>query len=134
MAQLEVLAHSRTAQVEITILHTDIIATIGIVLNSEWRCETLAENVQLRNQDLNITCRHLGVFRLTLAHDTNNLNTEFTSQLVSTLTEGCVLRLIENQLCNTITIAQVNKSHTSHLPCALNPSGEFHLVAGIGET
>ena len=41
VAQLQVLAHSRTTQVEIAVLHADIVAAVGIVLNSERRCSTL---------------------------------------------------------------------------------------------
>ena len=78
MAQFQVLTNAGTTQVQIAILHADIIATIGIVLNGKGRRLTLAQHIQFSAQNLDITRVHLGVLRLTLADDTSGLNAPFT--------------------------------------------------------
>ena len=37
VTKLQVLAHSRAAQVQVTILHSDIVTAIGVIFYSEWR-------------------------------------------------------------------------------------------------
>ena len=134
MTQLEVLANARTTQIQITILHTNIIATVGIVLNGEGRGLTLAEYVQLLSQYLNVTRRHLGILSLSLTNSTFDLNAPLTSQTIGFFAQFSVLRLVEHQLGDAITVAQVDKRHTTHLTGFLYPSGQRHLAAGIGET
>ena len=134
VAQLQVLAHGRTAQVQVAVLHADVVAAVGLILDGEGGREALAEHVQLRYQYLDVARGHLRVLRLALAHLAHGLYAELASQLVRTLTERSVLRLVEHQLCNTIAVAQVDERHAAHLARALNPSGELHLAAGVGET
>ena len=86
MTQLQILANSRTAQVEITIFHTNIITAIGIVLNSERRCGTLREHLQTLYQNLDVASIHLWVLALTLAYHTLYLDAVFASQLVGCIT------------------------------------------------
>ena len=131
MAQFEILTNSLTAQIEITILHTDIIAAIGIILNGERRCQTLAQHIQFLYQNLNITRRHLGILALTLANLTFHLNTELTTQFVGLFTKGCIISLVEHQLSQAISVTEVHEGHTSHLTTTLYPSGQCHNTAGI---
>ena len=131
MTQFQILTDSRTTKVEITIFHTDIITAIRIILNGEWRCQTLAEDIQFFHQNLDITCRHLRVLALTLTHLTFDLNTELTAQFVGAFTELCIVSLIENELRQSITIAKVDEGHSTHLTTTLYPSGKCHYCAGI---
>ena len=134
VAQLQVLAYGRATQVEVTILHTDIITTISIIFDSERRSLALREHVEFLHQDFNITGIHLRILALSLAYCTLNLDAVFTTQLVSCIAQVLVIGLIEDQLCDTITVAQVNECHTTHLSCALYPSGKSYLFACIRET
>ena len=134
VAQFQVLANAATAQVQITILHTDIVSTISIVLNGEGRRHTLAEHVQLLSQDLDVARLHLRVLSLALAHGTRHLDAPLTTQLVSLFTKGSILRLVEHQLRNAIAITQVDKRHTTHLSRFLYPASQCYLAACIGET
>ena len=133
VTQFEVLPDSGTTKVEITILHTDIVATIGIVLDGERRRLALTEDIQFLNQYLNITRRHLGILALTLTDHSLHLDTELTAQFIGLFTKCCIIGLVEHQLCQTIAVAQINESHTTHLTAALNPSCQRHLFACIGK-
>ena len=86
MAQLQILSNTGTAQVEVAILHTNIVTTIGIVFNGEGRRLTLAQHIQLRNQNLDITRIHLGILGLTFTDNTCSLDAPLTSQLISLFT------------------------------------------------
>ena len=46
MAQFEILPYRWTAKVEVAVLHANIVTTISVVLDSEWWCETLTDDVQ----------------------------------------------------------------------------------------
>ena len=133
MTQLEILTNSGTTKVEVTILHTDIIATIGIILDSERWCKTLAKNIKFLYQNLYIASRHLWILTLTLTNLSLNLNTEFTAKFVGTITKFSIVSLIEYKLSQTITIAKINEGHTSHLTTSLYPSGECYNTTGILE-
>ena len=115
VAQLQVLAYGRATQVEVTILHTDIITTISIIFDSERRSLALREHVEFLHQDFDITGIHLRILALSLAYCTLDLDAVFTTQLVSCIAQVLVIGLIEDQLCDTITVAQVNECHTTHL-------------------
>ena len=91
MTQFQVLANSIAAKVEVAVFHADVIATISLVFNGEWRRHTLAENVQLGSHNLNVASRHLGVLRLALTHSTLHLNTVLTTKFVSAFCELCVV-------------------------------------------
>ena len=47
MAQFKILAHSIASQVEIAVFHTDVITSVSIVLDGEWRCDALAQYIKL---------------------------------------------------------------------------------------
>ena len=91
MSQLKILAYSGTAQIQVTIFHTDIISTIGIVLNSKGRRETFTENRQSIRHNFNIPRRHLRIFALALTHHTFYLNTKLATQFIGLFTERGIL-------------------------------------------
>ena len=82
MAQFQVFAHGAASQVEIAVFHAQLITTVCFVLDGERRSDTLAEHIQLRNKYLDVTCRHLWVFALPLAHESSHLYAIFTSEFV----------------------------------------------------
>ena len=116
VAQLQVLAHSRAAQVEITIFHANIVTAIGVVLDSKRRSLALRKHIKLFYQDFDIASIHLRILALSLAYHTLNLDAILTTQLVGSITQILIIGLIEDQLCDTITVAQVNECHTTHFP------------------
>ena len=134
MAQFEILANCRTAQVEVAILHTDIVAAVGVVLDSERRCNTLREDIQFLSDNLDIASRQICVLALTLVHYAFHLHAELTSEFACTCAKVAVIRVVEDELCDTIAVAEVNECHTTHLASALYPSGKSHGLATIRET
>ena len=134
MAQLEVLAHGIAAQVEIAVFHTDIITAVGIVLDGEGRRDAFAQNIELRRYYLDITSGQVLVLAFALVDGSFHLYAEFTSEMVGTVAQFLIDSIIEHQLCDAISVAQVNECHSAHLTSALHPSGKCHHLSGIGES
>ena len=82
VTQLQIASHDGTSQVKIAIFHSEVVASVGVVLHLEWWCKACAQNVHLLCQYLYVACRHLRVLALSLADDASHLNTELASQLV----------------------------------------------------
>ena len=122
MTQLKVLAHSLTAEVEITVLHANIVTAIGIVFNCERRSRSLVEDVKFTYNYFNVTCRYIRILALTFAYYAGCLNYIFTAKVRSLLAEFRINILAEYKLCHAITVAQVNECHTTHLACTLYPT------------
>ena len=135
MTKFQILAHHRTTQVEITILHTKVIATIGLVFDGErWNLGS-RNHVQLLGHNLDIASRNILILAFTFAYNANHLNDIFTTQVRGLFTKSCIsLALIENELSDTITITKINESEAAHLADALHPSGQRDLLANIGKT
>ena len=131
VTQFKILTHTIAAQVQIAVLHANVIAAIGLVLNGERWCLALAQHIQFLHQNLNVARRHLGILALALAHITFHLNAELASQFVGTVAQFLVRSLVEHQLSQSITVAQVGECHTTHLPHTLNPSGKRHALTGV---
>ena len=131
MTKFQILTDCCATQIQITVLHTNVVTTICIVLNREWRCQTLTQHIQFFHQNLNIASRHLRVLALTFTDLTLHLNTEFTSEFIGTITKRGVISLIENQLCNTIAVTEIDESHTTHLATALHPTCKCYHAASI---
>ena len=134
VAQFQIFSYARAAQIQITIFHANIIATISLVFDCERRCLALAQYIQLFYKDLNVASFHLRVLRLTLTYCSHNLDTPLTTKSVSLFAKFSILGLVKHQLCQSIAVTQVNKRHTAHLSGSLNPSGQFHLLSGIGKS
>ena len=115
MTQFQVLSHHLASQVEVSVLHAQVISAVGMVLNGERRCETWAENIQLMGNNLDVSGGHLVVFALSLRHSTLYLNTVFSTQLVGLFAQLCVISLIKNQLGDAISVAKVHEGHATHL-------------------
>ena len=79
MPKLKVLANAIASQVKVTILHAEVIAAIGLFLNSERRGERETENGQLADDNLYVASSHFVVLVLTLRDNALRLNTIFSS-------------------------------------------------------
>ena len=77
--KLKVLANAIASQVKVTILHAEVIAAIGLFLNSERRGERGTENGQLADDNLYVASSHFVVLVLTLRDNALRLNTIFSS-------------------------------------------------------
>ena len=134
VTKLEIAAHGRTAQIEIAVFHSYVVAPVGIVFDGKRRCDALAQHIEPAHDYLYVTCGYVLVLAFTLADSPNGLNTELTSEFVGTVAKLFVQSLVKNQLRDSITVAQVDKRHAAHLTAALDPSGKRNHAARIGET
>ena len=134
VAQFQIAAHRRTAQVEVAILHAQVVATIRIVLDGERRRERRAEHAELIDDDLDVARRYLVVLALAFVDDTLYLNAILASQLIGLFAKRRVDGLVECQLGDAVAVAQVNEGHSSHLAHALHPSCQRHLAACVLQT
>ena len=133
VTQLQVSSHALAAQVQITVLHTDVVAAVGLVLDGERRRQAFAQDVQILGQNLDVARGHLRVLALTLADGAFHLHAELAAEAVGLGTELGIGRLVEYNLCDTIAVANVDKRHAAHLTGALHPAGQRHFLTGILE-
>ena len=133
VAQFEIAAHGRAAQVEITIFHAYVVTAVGVVLYRERRCRALAEHVQGGGYDLDVARGDVFVLAFALADLAGHLYAVFASQLVSPVAEVGVDGVVEYQLRDAVAVAQVYKRHAAHLAAALNPSGQRYDAARVRE-
>ena len=73
MAQLEILAHHRTAQVEIAVLHAQLVTAIGIVFDGEWWGSALADDIEFTDDNLDVARRQLRILGITLGNGADTL-------------------------------------------------------------
>ena len=134
MAQLEVAAHGIAAQVQIAVFHSQVVATVGVVLDGERRRDALAQDVEFVGNDLDVTRGDVGVLARALGHGALDLDDKFTSQVVGLLAQVSVYLIVKHDLGDAIAVTQVNKGHAAHLAGALYPTCQSHDFAHIGKT
>ena len=135
VTKLQILANHGTTQIEITILHTQVITTIGLVLDGKWRNLRSRNHVQLLGHDLDITSRYILVFTFTFTYNADHLDNILTSQVCGFVTKSSIgLTLVKDELSDAITITYINECEAAHLTDALHPSCQGNLLANIGET
>ena len=132
MAQFEVGSHAVAAQVEIAVLHTEVIAAVCFVLNSERRCGRLVKDVHLFYSDFYLSGRHLGVLRTSFCHYAGHLKHIFAPEMVGRLAEFRVGLLIEHKLGQAVAVTKIDECHSPHFPYALHPSRQCHGLPEIG--
>ena len=134
MTQFQIRAHGITTQIQVTVFHADIIAAVCIILNRKRRSHGSIQNVQFGNDNFNVSCRNVCVLAETFIHCSCDLNDELTTQFIGTVAKFSINFFIKNQLGDTVTVAKVNESHTSHFTAALYPSRQRDLFIYIGDS
>ena len=133
VAEFKCLAERVAAKVEIAIFSAKFLATIANVLNCERRGLCLVEYLDFREFNLDVTRRHLRVFARPLDNLSGSLNHIFASEraggLRKLLSGGCV----NHQLCDAISVTEIDESHTPELTAFLHPSGQRHRLSSIGK-
>ena len=87
MTQLEVLAHACTAQVEIAVLHAQVVASVGILLYGEGRHQALVQNHHLLHQNLYLSGGDVMVLGVALNHLSCGLHHKLTTQATGLLAQ-----------------------------------------------
>ena len=83
MTQLKVGAYAATTQIEVAVLHTQVVPTIGIIFDSEGRHLCGIEYAQRLDRYLDIPRRELRILILTLSDLTRDLDDVLTTELLS---------------------------------------------------
>ena len=83
VTQLKIGAYAATTQVEVAVLHTQVVPTIGIIFDSEGRHLCRIEYAQRLDRDLDIPRRELRILILTLSDLTRDLDDVLTTELLS---------------------------------------------------
>ena len=90
VAQFQVFPHHRPTEVKIAVFHSQVVATVGLVLYLEGRGQRGTEDIQLGDENLYLACGNLAVLTLALAHLAPHLDTIFTSKGIGSVAKGFV--------------------------------------------
>ena len=62
------------------------------------------------------------------------MNDKFASGFVGGFEQFLVFLFVEYELCDAVSVSQVDEGHASHFAGSLNPAGEGHLLAFVLES
>ena len=113
VAQHQIILQRVAAQVEVAVLHTEIISAVGLVLDGKWRCNSRIEHIEGLQAHLYVAGVYPGVLALTLQNCTGNLYYVFAAQSLHLSIELRRGRLVDYNLCYTVTVPQVDEAHTA---------------------
>ena len=131
VAEHEVALYGLAAQVEVTELHPQIVAAIGIVFDGKRRGLAGIQDVELGDFDFDVPGGHLGVFGFTDFDESGRLNDEFAAELASAQAEGFVRVHVEGQLGQAVAVTDVDKGHSTQVAGALNPTAQGDGLACV---
>jgi hypothetical protein len=113
VTDLESLLKRISTKVKITVLCSELLTAVAIVLDSERRSVCLVEDIDFSEADLNVTGRHLRVLALALDHLTGNLKYPLATKAGSCLEKSSVSVSVNYELSDAIAVTEVNECHTS---------------------
>ena len=119
-----------TAQIKVSVLCPQLLATVCILLNCERRGNSRIKNLYISKGNLNLAGLNLGIFALSLNNGTFSLDNPLSTHLLNKLVNLLVV-LISHKLCDAITVSQVNEIERTHFAYSLYPSGQGNLLANI---
>ena len=105
VTQFQILAHCFAAQVEVTILHSYVVAAIGIVFDGKRRYIALIKDIELLCDDFDIAGGKVFVLARTLFHLSFHLYHILSAQTVGRLAQCGVVFHIKHYLCDAISVA-----------------------------
>jgi hypothetical protein len=134
MAQLQIGAYAGTTEIQIAVLHAEVVAAIGVVLDGKRRNLAAIQHLERFSYNLDVARRQVRILRRAFGHGAFDLDYELASEFIGPLAESRIRIIVEHHLGYTITVADIDKSHTAHLACTLHPSGQRYRFSGIGES
>ena len=141
MAEEQVPLDRASAQIQIAVLHAQVIPSIGVVFDGEGRGVGCIENGQVLNLNLDLTGRDLHVLGLALAYQAGGLDYEFTAEFSRFAAEVCVGVHVERELCDAVAVAEVDECEAAEVAGPLDPSAQddglsdvvgAEFAAGVG--
>ena len=116
MAQGKGSLERSAAQVQITVLGADVLTAVTLILDCERRSDTLVENHNLRDLDLDVSGGHLRVLAFAFDDFSGHLDDIFTAKGSCCLDEACLCVGFDDKLGDSIAVAKVDEGHSSKLP------------------
>ena len=133
MTQDDVVFDRVTAQVEVAVLHADVVAAVADVFDGERRHLRGGQNLERLDLQFDVACRVLRVFRLAFHHDAFGLDDEFTSDLAGGLHRlSRANSFLHKQLRDTITVAQINPQQGAFVADTLHPAAQCDFLTHVG--
>ena len=134
MAQRKGALEGRTAQVEVAVLGPQVLAAVALLLDGEGRDGRFVQNADGAEFDLNVAGGHLGILALALEHLARGLDHEFAAQPGHGLADCGFGAVIDAELRDAVTVADVHETHTAHPAAFLYPSRQGHGLTHVAET
>ena len=132
VAQAEILRHARAAQVEVTVGQAEVFVD-NLPVEREREDIGLVENFQLIGHHLDRTSGQLGVFRPleALGHFAGDLDDILVTQSVGRFGHRGLLFRSEDNLRDTLAVAQIDEDNPAVVAARADPAGQGHAVADV---
>ena len=104
MAKLKILAHRRTAQVEVSVFHSEFVAAVRLVFDCEWRRDALAYDIQFVYDKFDVAGGYLLVLGVAFGNSAYSLNDIFSAKFAGLGTQFVRRFFVEGQLCDAVTV------------------------------
>ena len=131
VAQCEVALQRRTAQIQITVFHTQVVAAVRVLLDGEWRRLRLIQDDEFVGRNLDVARRHLGVLRRAFNDAPFGLKHVFAAEVCGHGARLFGRVFFDDDLRDAVTVAQVDKGHGAEVTHLLHPSGERHRTTDV---
>ena len=112
------------AQVEVAVLHAQVVAAVGVVLDGERRGIGRVEDVQLADLNFDLAGGDLQILGLALADGADGLDDELAAELPGLATEVGVGVHVEGELRDAVAVAQVHEGEAAEVAGALDPAAQ----------
>ena len=128
MTEHQIGLNGVSSEVQIAVLHAQIISPIRLIFNGERWGLARIQDFELRHDDFDVTCCHLGIFGLTNFYIARHFDDKFTTEFARFQAQLFVAVHVEGELSQAITVPQIDKCHSTQISGALNPSAEDDLL------
>ena len=131
---LEVGHHLGAADIEVAVAQADVLAGLDVVLDLEGRGLRGVEDLDMRDQDLDLARRELGIGLAlgTLAHHAGDLDGPLGANGLGGVERRAAGVLgVEGDLGHAVAVAQVDEDETAVVAAAPHPTGEGDLLADM---
>ncbi len=136
VAGAQVLSHARTAQVEVAVLHPQVLVAEFLV-QLEWKDFSFVKNFQLGHDDFDLAgfdCIVEGAFAIDFRahfHPTSQLDDVFAAQLVAELRCLCAFLLAKHTLCHSFAVADIDEDNTALITLGIDPANQSGSGSGV---
>ena len=131
VAEQEVALNRTTAQVEVTVLHPQIVPTVGVVFDGKRRRVSRIEDGQAGDFDFDFTGWNLLVFGFAFTHGAYSLDHKLPTEFARLQAQVGVGVHVKGELRNAVAVAEVDKGHAAEVAGALDPTAQGDGLADV---